>query len=285
MMASTTMAAFRGAHGALNRMAARPLPNLLSATFAAILLSLLHPAPSSSAVLNYGSFSGTSVTYIDVTEDSSDPVPLFGSPVVSGNSLDFNPVGFDANAAGAGGNVNTGSRLTYAVQAHPGLAISTINFFESGDTTLAGVGDDSTFTRVTASGTVTINAVDGAAITPIVRPIALAFVPSGGDFGLASDGGGLPIFHTQWSGSLALDLGQILTSEGVPFTSGATNVSIDLVDMLTAQSEAGTQARIGKKDFGAVSITGVAVVPEPTSLVLLGPALIPLIGLTRFKRT
>jgi hypothetical protein len=288
MTSSTTVAAFRGTDRAQNRTAARPFLNLLSATFAAILLSLLHPAAGSSAPINYGSFSGTTVDYIDVTEDSttSDAVPLFGAPVFSADSLDFNPVGFGANAAGAGGVDNTGGRLTYTIQAHSGQAISSINFSESGDTTLAGAGSDSTFTQVTTSGTVTVRAVDGAPITPIVRPIALAFVPSGGDFGLASDGGGLPIFHTQWSGSLAVDIGQILTTEGVPFTLGATSISIDLVNMLTAESESGTQALIGKKDFGTVSITSVAAVPvpEPTSLTLLALALVPFVGLTRFKR-
>lgn len=287
MMSLTAVAAFRGTDRAQNRTAARPLLNLLSATFAAILLSLLHPDAGISAPINYGSFSGITVDYIDVTEDSitSDTVPLFGPPVFSADSLDFNPVGFDANAAGAGGVDNTGGRLTYTIQAHSGHAISSMNFSESGDTTLAGVGSDSTFTQVTTGGTVTINTVDGAPIPPIVRPIALAFAPSGGDFGLASDGGGLPIFHTQWNGSLALDIGQILTTEGVPFTLGATSISIDLVNMLTAESESGTQALIGKKDFGTVSITGVVAVPEPTVLTLLALALIPLVGLTRFTRT
>jgi hypothetical protein len=208
------------------------------------------------------------VDYIDVTEDSTtgDAVPLFGSPIVTGNSIDFNPVGFDAGASGAGGSDSTGSRLTFMVQSHPGHAVSQINLSESGDTTLSGSGTDLTSTDVTASGTITIHQVDGSAIMPIVRPIAVLFTPSGGDYGLASDAGGLPIFHTSWSGSRSINIAQILMSEGVPFTFGATTVALDLTNTLTATSQAGTTAVINKQDFGGVSIT--VVVPEPASFIL-----------------
>jgi hypothetical protein len=253
--------------------------NGLFASLFAILVSVLHAA-ASFAQINYGSFAGATVDYIDVTEQltTADTLPLFGPPVLSANSLDFNPVGFDAGASGSGGIDNTGGRLTYRIQAHAGQAIPIITFSEAGDTTLAGGGTDSTSTQVTANGTITVNAVDGAAITPIVRPISLTFTPSGGDYALASDGGGLPIFHTNWTGSLAINVTQILTTESVPFAMGATNVSIDLVNLLAARSEAGTQSLIAKKDFG------VAVVPEPAAVVLLAFALIPPVGVRVFRR-
>ena len=46
------------------------------------------------AQINYGSHMGTHVTYVNVTEDSGEdePLPLFGAPTVTGNSIDFNPV-------------------------------------------------------------------------------------------------------------------------------------------------------------------------------------------------
>ncbi len=199
----------------------------------------------------------------------------------SANSLDFNPAGFDAAAAGVAGLDNTGGRLTFAIQAHAGQSIPIITFSEAGDTALTGAGTDSTSTQVAASGTITINAVDGAAIMPIVRPIALTFTPSGGTYGLASDGGGLPIFHTNWTGSLSLNVASILNTESVPFSLGATNVSIDLVNTLAARSEAGTNSLIGKKDFGVT----VVPIPEPSTFALLALASIAFFGLTRFKRT
>ena len=163
------------------------------------------------------------------------------------------------------------ARLTFTVDAHAGHAISNIMFSEAGDTTLSGAGTDSTSTRVTANGTLTISEVDGAPIAPISRPIALTFTPSGGDYGLASDGGGLPIFHTQWTGSLAVNVGQILTMAGVPFSFGATELSVNLVNTLEARSQSGTDALINKHDFGGLSIT--VNIPEPASGVLLGVGL------------
>lgn len=225
------------------------------------------------APINYGSHVGTTVNYVDVTEDSttSDPVPLFGAPVFSADSIDFNPVGFDASAGGAGGNDVTGSRLTFMVQAHPGKALSNISFSEAGDTTLAGAGTDSTATAVTATGSITISHVDGAAIAPVVQPIALTFTPSGGGYGLATDGGGGPLFFQQWSGSLFVNLNQVLSQAGRPFSVGATKISVDITNTLTASSQAGTMATINKKDFGGISIT--INIPEPASLALAAIAM------------
>ena len=264
MRASTTFAPSRAARTSLNASARLSVGWL--AAFAVCFVS----GSAGAAPINYGSHTGTSVTYVDVTEASttSDAEPLFGAPVFSGNSVDFNPVGFDAEASGAGGNDTTGARLTFSVQAHAGDAITNIQFSEAGDTTLAGAGNDGTGTGVTAAGTLTVNSVDGAAITPIVRPISLTFTPSGGTYGLASDGGGLPIFHTQWTGSLGVNVNSILTSAGVPFTLGATNVSVDIVNTLGAQSQTGTQALINKQDFGAVIRT--VNVPEPGAAALAG---------------
>ena len=289
MIVATRVWGSRRAHSISKRDAARSFFSLLSTAMGAALLCCL-PQAALAAPINYGSFTGTSVSYIDVSEESTtgDDVPLFGAPIFSGNSVDFNPVGFDASAAGADGSDVTGSRLTFMVEAHSGDAITNINFSEAGDTTLAGAGTDATSAQVTANGTITINSVDGASITPIVRPIALAFTPSGGTYGLTSDGGGLSIFHTSWSGSSFVNVAQILAAEGVPFTLGATKLSVDIVNTLTANSESGTQALINKQDFGGISITinvpgggGGPEIPEPASAILLGICLLSLAGSRR----
>jgi PEP-CTERM motif-containing protein len=270
------------AHTPPKRLTASFYFKLLFVTLAAILLSVVHSS-SARAQINYGSFNGTTVNYLTVTEQSTtgDALPLFNAPALSADSLDFNPIGFDASAAGAAGLDNTGGRLTFTIQAHAGQSIPIITFGEAGDTALAGLGTDATSSQVTASGTITISAVDGAAIAPVTQPIALTFNPSGGTYGLASDGGSLPIFHTQWTGSVSISVPSILTGAGVPFTQGATSVSIDLVNTLTATSQAGTNSLIGKKDFSVA----VVPIPEPTTLTLFALALISIGAVRRLSTT
>jgi hypothetical protein len=228
------------------------------------------------APISYGSHVGTTVNYINVAEDTttSDPVPLFGAPIFSADSIDFNPVGFDAHAMGAGGSDVTGARLTFDVEAQAGKFLRNISFSEAGDTTLAGAGNDSTATAVTATGTITVTHASFAPITPVVQPIALTFTPSGGGYGLGSDGGGGPIFSQQWSGSLLVNINQIVPN--------ATRVSIDLTNTLTASSQAGTMAIINKQDFGGISIT--VNIPEPGSLVLGVLGAVVWVGLGRVRR-
>ncbi len=222
------------------------------------------------AAINYGDFSGNTVDYLQVTEDSNsgDTPPLFGPPSVSADSLDFDPIGFNANATGAAGNDVTDGNLNFGIMSHAGYAIHDVKLSEAGDTTLSGFGTDATYTSVTGMGVLNITQVDGSAITPIVVPITLTFTPSGGNFGLLTDGGGGPHFSTGWSGSWMENIEQILVNNQVPFTRGATKLSINLDNTLTALSENGTFALIAKKDFGGLSVT-INNIPEPATWILL----------------
>ena len=82
----------------------------------ALLTWCSQPAPG--AQVNWGSHMGTNVTYVNVMEDSgaSEPLPLFGPPTVTGNSIDFNPLGFDASSANGGSDI-TDSNLVFMVEA------------------------------------------------------------------------------------------------------------------------------------------------------------------------
>lgn len=224
-------------------------------------------APTLAAPINYGTFIGATVQYVNVTENSgTDALPLFGAPSVIADSLDFNPVSFNSNSVGAGGIDITDGTLAMSIESLPGNFIDQILFDEAGDFTLAGFGGAGTYASVTANYIIEINEVDGASINPIQIQTAMAFGPSNGNWDLLNDGPG-PLVHDAWTGSLLVDITQALIANNVPFTVGATQVGVILDNTLVTTSEAGTQAFIAKKDSGGVTIT---VTPEPASMALFG---------------
>jgi hypothetical protein len=264
-------------------------------------------APIMGAQINYGTFTGDNVTYVDVTEDSGDEaLPLFGKPTVTGDSIDFNPIGFDATSMNGGADI-TDSNLVFMITSKTGSRISSVTFSEAGDTTLAGnvpMGSMGTATQVTAGGVIDIHEIDitddgvfnPTGINHISVPFSLTFNPSGGTYFLGTDGAGGPLYHSPWTGSVTIDVDAILAANGIPVppgpldpNGGATKISIDLDNTLSAVSQAGTSAHIAKKDFGGITIRanvptepgGDPEIPEPTTLVLVGLALL---GLTAGRR-
>ena len=256
----------------------------------AVIVCALSLVPMAQAAqINYGTHSGTHVNFVNVTEDSgaSEPLPLFGAPTVTGNSVDFNPVGFDASSSGAGSDI-TVSNLVFSVTAKTGSRIDSITLNESGDATLAGnvaPGTMGTAAAVFSSGVLDIHEVDFVGINHISVPFAMTFSPSGGTYFLGTDGGG-PIFNTQWSGSVTLDIDAILTANGI--TGDATRISIDLNNSLAAVSQTGTSAIVEKKDFGGLTIRVAApagaipaIIPEPASLTLAAAGLLAMLARRR----
>jgi hypothetical protein len=112
---------------------------------------------------------------------------------------------------------------------------------------------------------------------------------------LGTDGGGGPLFNTQWNGSVTLDIEAILIANGIPIPpgtvdpdGGATKISIDLDDTLVAVSQQGTTSLISKKDFSARSVRANVPtepggdierlpVPEPGTIALAGFAALGLL--------
>jgi hypothetical protein len=229
--------------------------------------------------INHGTFVGSSVTYVDVTEASAtDPVPLFGEPSVFGNSLDFNPILFNALSQFGSAPDLTDGQLKFMVVAHAGKTIKNFSLNESGVTTVVGAGTDMTKTDVSAAGALNILEVDGVGTFVPPVPINLIFSHRpDGTWELVTDGEALTL---PWSGSQFIDLEQVLITNNIPFTSGVTKISVDLDNALLARSEAGTIAFIDKKDFGGLSIT--VNIPEPASALL---AILGLAGLVLLRRS
>ncbi|MBN1855165.1 MAG: hypothetical protein JW829_20710 [Pirellulales bacterium] len=235
--------------------------------------------------INYGDYPGNTVMFLQVMEDANsfgDVPPLFGAPTVTGDSLDFSPVGFSASASGANGVDITDGNLAFGIQASPMKFIDTILFTEAGDTTLAGMGTVATLTSVTCEVFIDILEVDGIPINQINLQKQLVFTPSNGDFSLGADGGGGPLYQTAWHGSLMVDFTQELIDRGISFTYGATRAMLNLDNTLIALSENGTQSMIAKKDADGVTIT--VNIPEPATWVLAWISILATLWIRRLRR-
>ena len=276
---------FEWALGAMRGLRSRSSGRRLACSAAALLFLAGTASLSVAASINYGSFIGNTVTYVNVTEDTNtgDPLPLFGSPTVIGDSIDFDPIGFSAQSSGGGVDITDGQlKFMVVAKSDPStdFAIDSISFAEAGDTTLAGMGTDATFTAVAAYVFIDIQEVDGVGINPIKLLKSLVFNPSGGTYGLGTDGGGGPYYTTSWTGSLLVDLTQALIDKGVKYDLGVTKMSVNIDNVLVAISQPHTYSVIAKKDFGGLSVTvnqpGQGEIPEPTSiaLALVGLALV-----------
>jgi hypothetical protein len=267
-------------------------PRFVAAAGGLLALALVAP-PSLAAQINYGTHTGTHVTYVNVTEDTgaSEPLPLLGAPTVTGNSIDFNPVGFDASSANGGSDI-TNSNLVFMVTAKANSRIRSITLNETGDTTLAGnvaPGSTGTSSAVFASGVVDIHEVDFQGINHISVPFSMTFSPSGGTYFLGTDGGGGPLFNTQWNGSVTIPIEQILIANGftIDADTGATKISVDLDNVLVAVSQTGTSALMNKNDFGGISIhvdVPGAAIPEPAASALAGIGMAASIARRRSRR-
>jgi len=247
-----------------------------------VLVLVAFSAISAQAGINYGDFAGSTVSYIQVTEDSvSDPglLPLYGAPTISGNTLDFDPNGFGASAAGAGGVDVTDGNLTFDIYAQSGSIVESLKFCEAGDFTLAGLGTDATLVDITATFFVEVYEVDGIGIDKVSTNVTMTFTPNAdGTFALGTDGGGGPLYQGIWTGCVEIDVTSLLDESNIDYIFGATKVSVDLDNTLVALSEAGTQAFIAKKDFSGFSVT---VIPEPNSIFLISMSLSGLVFIKR----
>ena len=295
----------RIARAVYGKFSSRTFLELALMAGAVLAFSMLIERPAHAALV-HGDFYGTTVNYIGLEEDSStgDPLPLFGRPTVlsgapvnpndpcvvctiPGNSLDFSPVNFNAQSSNGTGGDQTDGRLSFMVVAHPNVAIKQISLSEAGDTSLSGLVGADALTKVTASGTLNINEVDGIGVALAPIQFAMDFVlkpsnaPTDAEWLLSVDGviaGPFSSYATQWAGSVLLDIEALLDAANVNFDLGATKVTINLDNSLIANTTSGATAFIAKKEFGGLSVTvnpggPGGEIPEPASLALFGIAL------------
>lgn len=248
---------------------------------AALVASIAVPAQS--APINYGDFMAATVMYTQVTEDANSPgdnPPLFGAPNISGDSMDFDPIGFNASSSNGSAADITDGQLKFGIMAKPLNVIKNVGFSEQGDTTLAGFGTNGTLTSVTTNLFIDVLEIDGHAPSQVINiSTVLAFTPYGGLHRLGTEGGGGPLFQSAWNGFKLVDINAYLTSINEPFRNGATKVQVTLDNTLVATSENGTSSFIAKKDADGITIT--TNFPEPASGML---ALTALLGAFAVRR-
>ena len=245
---------------------------LAQSAFALLLAVYAFSSAANAGVINHGMVMGPSVAYINVTETSADPVPIYGAPVTIGDTLTFfepsspNPsLGFNAQAGGGAADFTDGF-LNLTIMSLNGQGIPSITFSEGGDYTMSALGN--ALAQVSAKLNVfqlSIVEVDNAPIGPVVlsdiqsTTFNLPGDPNAGVWGLSS----------------TFDLNQALNDAGVPFASGATKLVAKVDNTLTALSQSGSVAGIFKKDFDIVPV------PEPTTLILAAFGLIGVLSTRR----
>ncbi len=217
--------------------------NMRKEVFGVVIGALILSQPVAEAGINYGDFAFTSGSILDVTETSvTDTPPLFGAPIVTGDSLTFSTGPFAAAQAGVGSDITAG-QLSFVIQADPGLFIESISLDEIGD-----------FLKLGGTAVVTAG---GTLVATILDPLTGGFVsdPISFDqaFPLIGTGSGI------WTGEATVDLSQYQ----------ATLVRIDLDNILVATVNKPADAAFIDKKAMTVNVDFTEV-PEPATLALLG---------------
>jgi len=246
------------------------LKKLLSGFSAIALVCMLLSSASQAAHINYGDFDdivgGGTVMYTDVTESSgTDPVPLFGSPDVSVNLMDFDPTTFSANSGGGGVDFTDG-QLNFGIMGVPGAPITNILIREGGDYTLAGIGP-ATLLGYGIGLRVSVTEIDGVAVVPFdVVGTASGTLSLPGDAGI----------NLPWDLELDFNLGAALVLQagldfGTDFTLGVTKAEVSIDDTLFSISRPASVALIAKKNF-LINVDTRPLdpndIPEPTTMAL-----------------
>jgi hypothetical protein len=234
---------------------------LLTCLLPAFCLVVLASTDASASI--YGTYIGTSVEYVNVSE--SDTLPQLGAPTLSGASLVFNPTAFYSTASGSGdysSNI-TDSQITTQIYSVGDYRLDTIRIQASGSYEFAGIGTENTTANAYVTVTVTVFGVDG---TDLLQPLVLDGVtlpisPTDGMFDMSSSSSG------NWTGDATIDILAALTQANNP--GHATRLILTIDDTLSTLSEDGSSATLQNSNSGGLILT---VTPEPAtlSLMLLG---------------
>ncbi len=226
-------------------MMSSPLSRFLAAV--AAVAFLFNTASTNAAMMNFGTFVGDNVTFVDVTESNLDAELHYSSVAVLSDTLILDPVGFGVQVNPGPGAELIDSELEMMITANDGAQLLTVSYSEQGDYTLAGDAE------VTAGLQYfwAILEVDGAAITPI------------NGNGQSDFSANVAATGELWALGFDINLAAELTEAG---GDGAiTKINLRFDNSLTANAaDASSVAFIKKKQ-----VDGLTVVPEPSSCLVM----------------
>jgi hypothetical protein len=245
-------------------------------------IGLIYGLPLASAgTFNWGDLSdpGGDVMYLNVEENNSEttslyaPEPGVGSPTVVGNSISFDPQGFQSQASGGTAHM-IDSQMSTTIMAKDGQAVESIAISELGDYTLDGLTGGEAMASVGAAFFWTIEEINGVPNPQPTQTQSMQFTTgggvNGGEYFRPGDEGTAAI----WSGSVFIDVRDYLNSNGLG-DAFATKVRLTFDNTLQTAADAVSNAFIKKKELGGSVVVTVdtSAIPEPATIVLAGIAL------------
>ena len=237
---------------------------LVTGLLLACCLVVLASADASAGV--YGTYTGTSVQYVGVSESDTPPQLQLGAPTLSGASLVFNPTAFYSTASGSGdysSNI-TDSQITTQIYSVGDYRLDTIRIQASGSYEFTGIGTEDTMANAYVTVTVTVFGVDGKDLEKplVLDDVTLPMSPTDGMFNMRDSPSSGP-----WTGDATVDILAALTKANIP--GHATRLLLYLDDTLSTLSEDGSSVTIRNGNSGGLILTPA---PEPAtlSLMLLG---------------
>lgn len=219
----------------------RNLSKLLLSTYATMLLGVGLAAGNAQAAVIVGAD-------FDVVYDSS-LTGLYGTPVLSGNTVFFTPINFIAQSLNGAGLDTESSSINLQIIAHNSASIASLSLIESGDYKLRGANSS-----VNVGGQTSVSSADATLVDSVP-------VTSTSDFTLR-DG----LTH-DWNSSSFISLSPAKW-HGI----SVINYTIDnLLSAYTDSNDIGRKLAFIEKKFtgSSISLTISTVVPEADSYAML----------------
>jgi hypothetical protein len=220
-----------------------------------------------SAQTSLGSFTGDTVVYDDVAEDSGG---LFGTPTISGDTLDFSSglsASFEAESSG-GGSESIVGRITAEIGALNDARLTQLDVEASGSITFIFAGGATADTDVTAVIRLEVEVLEAGGV---LLPVPVALAPAEQTFASATFDDDGEVTGMAWGDILQYDLEA--SAAGVGITQPVSRVAVQIDTTLTADSNSATLSKIDLRGFDTLTLT----IPEPGMTALLLSCLPPLL--------